>query len=102
MADRLGLHEELVSVLGTRYVYFQPPESVKMNYPCIVYEKQGVNSYYADDAHYIDRTRYNITVIDKDPDSEIAERVFRHFKQCSYDRRYIADNLNHDVLTILY
>jgi len=38
---RIQLHEILCDVLGTRNVYFQPPESVDMNYPAIgIFEKQ--------------------------------------------------------------
>ena len=39
MDRRLQLHEELCSVLGSRNVYFQPPETIKLTYPCIIYSK---------------------------------------------------------------
>ena len=32
MDRRLKLHEELCDILGSRNVYFQPPETVKMKY----------------------------------------------------------------------
>ena len=37
MANRLDLQALLEDLLGSRNVYYQPPESVKMNYPAIVY-----------------------------------------------------------------
>ena len=39
MASRLNLHNSLIEALGTKSVYFQPPESVKLVYPCIIYEE---------------------------------------------------------------
>ena len=39
MKTRYELHEFLCEILGSRNVYFQPPESVKMKYPAIVYER---------------------------------------------------------------
>ena len=35
---RNDLQKLLVEVLGSKNVYFQPPESVKMKYPAIVYQ----------------------------------------------------------------
>ena len=38
MAPRLDLQKLLVELLGSDNVYFQPPPSVQMNYPAIVYK----------------------------------------------------------------
>ena len=40
--DRLILHDELITLLGSSNVYFQPPTSIKMNYPCIIYKLDDV------------------------------------------------------------
>ena len=37
MGTRLELQNKLEELLGSRHVYFQPPESVKMEYPAIKY-----------------------------------------------------------------
>ena len=42
MKTRYELHEFLCEILGSRNVYFQPPESVKMKYPAIVYERTEI------------------------------------------------------------
>ena len=73
MRSRLRLHEELVNILGSRYVYFQPPESIKLNYPCIIYERYDISNTFADDDVYLDPRQYRITVVDKNPDSEIGK-----------------------------
>lgn len=102
MGSRLKLHEELCEILGSRYVYFQPPASVTMTYPCIRYSKGAPNINRANNTIYKNVNRYEITVIDADPDSEIADKILTHFQMCSIDRRYIADNLNHTTLTLYY
>lgn len=102
MGSRLELHEELCIILGTRYVYFQPPASVKMTYPCIRYSKGAPDIKRASNAIYKNTNRYEITVIDADPDSEIADKILAHFQMCSIDRRYTADNLHHTTLTLYY
>ena len=102
MASRLKLHEELCSILGTRYVYFQSPGKSGMVYPCIKYSHSGVNTTRANDKIYNAVNRYELTVIDQNPDSEIYKKILEHFSRCSYDSGYIADNLNHDVLTLYY
>jgi hypothetical protein len=101
MASRLELHEKLVSVLGTRYVYFQPPESIKMKYPAIVYERSGIPNKFANNDVYLQAIRYKVTVVDSDPDSEIVERMSK-FKTARFEKHYVSDGLNHDTFTIYY
>lgn len=99
MKTRLELHEMLCNVLGSRNVYFQPPESVKMKYPAIVYSRSDMPSTFADDLAYLTSGEYLVTLIDKDPDSMILEKLL-NLPQCRYDRHYAADNLNHDIFII--
>ena len=44
-----------------KYVYYQPPESIKMVYPCIVYELDSAYDYWANDKLYTTNYRYSIT-----------------------------------------
>ena len=101
MANRLDLHEILCDILGTRNVYYQPPESVKMTYPAIVYSRNRIENAFANDNVYSQNHSYQVTVIDKDPDSEIVERVSK-LPFCSFDRHFISDNLNHDSFTLYF
>lgn len=98
---RYKLHDILCNVLGSRYVYFQPPESIRMSYPAIVYTRSGINNNFANDSIYTQSTSYTVTVIDEDPDSEIVTKV-ANLQNCHYDRHYTSDGLNHDVFTIYY
>lgn len=97
--DRLELHELLCELLGSRNVYFQPPESVKIKYPAIVYSRNRIENTSADNVIYKQDVSYAITVIDRDPDSEITERIST-IPRIMYDRSYVADNLNHDTFRL--
>lgn len=102
MASRLDLHEELCTLLGSRYVYFQPPSTVKMKYPCIRYSSDGVDVRHANNRVYKNIKRYEGVVIDSNPDSVIADNILTHFEMCSLGSPYIADNLNHFPFTLYY
>ena len=101
MASRPNLQTMLEKLLGSRNVYFQPPESVKMKYPAIVYSRGGIDNVHANDAVYNQSYPYELTVIDANPDSEIVKKVST-LPLCKWDRHYKADNLNHDVFTLYY
>lgn len=102
MASRLNLQKELEEILGSRNVYFQPPESLKLNYPCIVYSLAGMDKQNANDSMYKGVNRYSVVTIDADPDSTIHIRILEHFPMCSFDRSYISDNMNHNSLSLYY
>ncbi|MET0786858.1 MAG: hypothetical protein ABWY25_09145 [Paenisporosarcina sp.] len=101
MARRLELQAVLVNILGTENVYFQPPPSVQMKYPCIVYHRDSELARYADDKPYSRRKRYQVTVIDRDPDGDIGDKI-AELPLCVYDRFYTTDNLNHDVYKLFF
>lgn len=101
MRARTELHKILCGTLGSKNCYFQPPETVKMKYPCIVYSTDRINNTFADDYPYINKKRYSVTVIDPDPDSDIPNQVAQ-IPSCQFDRFYISDNLNHFVFTLYF
>lgn len=101
MHDRIDLHNILVEILGSRNVYFQPPASVKMQYPAIVYSRKNIVSEFANNGLYMLSPHYELILIDKNPDSEFVEKLL-HLPYCHFDRHYEADNLNHDVFTIYH
>lgn len=101
MAPRSELQELLVELLGSSNVYFQPPANIYMDYPCIVYNRNNINIRHADNAPYKHKTRYQVTYIDKNPDSLIPYKL-AELPLCSYDRFFTADNLNHDVFNLFF
>jgi hypothetical protein len=99
----MGSRQDLNTLLLTfsDNVYFQPPPSVQMKYPCIVYNRDRVNTKFADDKPYSHVKRYSVTVIDSNPDSEIPDKIAK-LPMCSFDRFFTADNLNHDVFQLFF
>lgn len=91
----------LERLLGSRNVYFQPPESFKLEYPCIVFERSGIRTDSADNRKYLKHKRYTVTFISKDTDSEIPD-LLSELEYCSFDRRFTSDNLYHDVFTLYF
>ena len=101
MGRQLELQQILVNILGSNNVYFQPPPTLKIKYPCIVYERSSIETIYADDKPYLNHTRYTVTLIGNDPDSEFVKKILE-LPMCSYDRFFTSDNLNHDVFSLYY
>ena len=95
------MHELLCETLGSRNVYFQPPESLKINYPAIVYSRYKIDNTFADNSVYKQEYSYELTLIDDDPDSEAIQKLSL-LPKCRHDRHYKSDNLNHDIFTIYY
>lgn len=96
---RKQLDVMLKAIAGEDHVYYQPPSNVQMRYPAIRYRTIRIATVYADNKAYFLGTQYEIIVIDKNPDSVIAEEVAK-LPRCSSNRFYTADNLNHWVFTI--
>jgi hypothetical protein len=96
---RLSLHELLVGLAP--HVYFQPPSGHLMQYPCIVYSRDGVSSQHADNELYRHAKRYQVTVIDRDPDSDLADKVER-LQYCAFQRSFAAADLHHYVYSLFF
>jgi len=72
-----------------------------MKYPCIVYKRDDEDVIYADNKRYRAKTRYKVTVIDEDPDSDIPDKV-AELPLCAFDRNFSTENLNHDVYNLYF
>lgn len=101
MAPRLDLQAKLRDILGLDNVYFQPPANISLQYPCIIYERARMDMKYADNSTYAHTRRYKVTVIDRNPDSDLVDKIAA-LPLCSHDVFFTADNLNHDVFTLYF
>lgn len=101
MGSRIDLQKMLENILGSDHVYYDPPETVKIKYPAIIYSKDRPQSKRADDSRYQTLTCYNLIFVDRQPDNPIIDTLL-DLPYCSYDRHYASDNLHHDSLTIYY
>lgn len=99
--QRKILHQMLVDILGSNNVYFQPPESFKLKYPCIIYRLAYIDNVYADNIPYLHKRRYSITVIDRDPESIIRDKI-TDLKTCSFERSFTSDDLYHTVFNMTF
>jgi len=100
MGSRLEL-DALLKTLGTNHVYFQPPSGFQMIYPCITYQVSNADTRFADNIPYRYKKRWQITVMDKDPDSSIPGKV-ASLPQCTFDRHFATNGLNHDVFVMWF
>lgn len=101
MVQRLDLQVILVGLLGSRHVYFQPPPSITLVYPCIIYKRRDEDVIHAGNQPYHRRKQYEIKVIDRNPDSLIPDKI-ADLPLCTFDRHYTADDLNHDVYKLFF
>lgn len=102
MAPREHLQTVLETIAGDDpHVYFQPPSSVQMQYPAIVYERNPAKTDAANNKPYRISKQYQVTLIAKDPD-EVLWAALANLPMCSHERFYVADNLNHDVFTLYF
>lgn len=101
MADRPNLQILLENILKSENVYFQPPESLKMKYPAIVYSLSTIENKHADNSVYDSRRRYTVTLITSDPDSRVIGEL-AYLQMCRFNRHYKSNNLNHYVFELYY
>lgn len=101
MAPRTDLQTILESFLDAGKVYFQAPLTVKMEYPCIVYERKAARVTFADNEPYSFEDQYQVTLIDPDPDSDIRRKI-ASLPKCLYETHYTVDGLNHEVFNLYF
>ena len=99
MSNRLTLQTSFEKILGSPNVYYQPPSSVKMSYPAIVYSISNINNTKANNTIYRTMPAYEAILIDKNPDSEFVYEIMK-LPYCRFVRSYKADNLNHFVFNL--
>ena len=101
MAPRPELQTLFEELIGNGNVYFQPPENISMKYPCIMYEREYIQTDHADNEPYMLSNRYLVTVIDRNPDSVIPDKIAA-LRLCAFDRFFKADNLNHTTFKLFF
>ena len=103
MDQYLALRNILLDTLpvGAKNLYFQPPENMKLEYPCIIYGLSDIKTRYANNNPYSVNKMYKITIIDRDPLSVIVDSV-ASLPLSNFDRVFVADELNHFVFNLYY
>lgn len=80
------------------HTYFQPPETIRLIYPCFIYHLKSLPSNYADDAPYLTKILFDVIYISRSPSSSVPALLQRS-AGFSFDRYYSADNLHHYAYT---
>lgn len=110
--NRIDFHNTLLNLMKyydsqgyekylTENIYFQSPENIQIEYPAIVYSRYNIKNRSANNDVYLQGTYYQIVVLDKDPDSEIVNKI-SHFPTVKHSRHFTTSGLNHDVFIIYY
>lgn len=97
MARRVDLQQELTEIVGEGRVFFEPLESTKLRYPCLVYSLSYMYITHADNTPYRHDDRYQLTLITKDPDDDLIGKVAMGLPGVRFDRAYRSGSLHHYV-----
>lgn len=93
----------LQGVLGDDGVaYYQPPENLKLKYPCIVFERSNSRIRHANNLPYQITKRYTATLITKDADNDLYLDRLLMLPMCRHDRHMIREGLVHEYFDIYY
>lgn len=98
---REDLQNLLEELHGSEHVYFQPPETMKIVYPAIIYKLTDIKATFANNARYINRDCYEIVVVSPSFGDSVIRKLLS-LPYCDYVREYKSDNLYHDVLYLYY
>ena len=97
------LQQLLQSVVGEGCkVYYQPPENLKLKYPCIVFNRSRATINHADNYPYRITKRYDITLITIGADNDEYLDKLLELPMCNYDRENIVNGLVHEYLDMYY
>lgn len=86
---------ELSAILHSicEHVYFQPPASKQLIFPCIIYSLDNLDINRADNEVYRLNDTYSITYATRDPDDENIHIIAR-LPMCSMTNTSTMDNLH--------
>lgn len=88
---------------GRGKVYFEPDTNVKLVYPCLIYSISNEEFSYTSNKIYTSIDQYDVTIIDKNPDSTIPKDLVDFgFSRLRFDRSYVYENLHHTVYKLYF
>lgn len=102
MDDRLKLQLILESIDPKAKVYYQPPSSLSIVYPCMIYKDAPSHINRASDGLYRYVRCYELSYISKSPNMEISKEILSRFNYSKMNSSYVSDGLIHSIFTIYY
>ena len=101
MDRRLQLHDLLIDILGSRNVYFQPPDGSTVKYPCIIYSIDDIDINHANNKPYAHKTKYLIKLVDKNIETSTKDKILL-LSTCKFVDHYVSNNLHHFLFNIYF
>lgn len=98
------LRDQLYLVNNTKNVYYNPPSSIRMNFPCFRFELNNIDVKHADNKAYARKPRWAVTYISRNlEDIEVvSKQMLDIFPYCNFDTSFRADNLEHAVFNLYF
>ncbi len=87
-----------VGILGSENVYFDPPESAKIEYPAIIFSREKIWKTEADNVGYLFNDRFEVKFIRKTESGDIVDKLLM-LPYCEHNRSYKASDMYHDAFT---
>lgn len=96
---RLTLHQNLIDALGSSNVYYNPPETIQMKFPAIVYSLDFIDQIHADNKKYIDWTTYKVIVVSNKPDHPAIRKIL-NMEMTRFSTSYTRNGYYHTVIIL--
>lgn len=96
---RLTLHQDLIDALGSSNVYYNPPETIQMKFPAIVYSLDFIEQIHADNKKYIDWTTYKVIVVSKKPDDPVIKKIL-NWEMTRFSTSYTRNGFYHTAIIL--
>lgn len=90
---RMSLQAHLKTLIPN--VYFQPPENLKLKFPCIVYSRSRIDVTRANNKPYKLDHGYKLLYITRDPDDSLIDTLLEE-DYCRFVRQFVSEGLYHN------
>lgn len=97
---RIKFHNKLKEVLGNNNVYYNPPSTTKLQYPCIIYNLSDIRTNKANNNVYLLDHVYQVTLIGAKVTDDTKDKILTEIPYSNFNRSYINNGLYHYVYTI--
>lgn len=93
--------QKILEDLSGVNVYFQPPQSIRISYPAIIYSLSNISHTNANNNTYTIEHEYKIVLVDKNPDSKTIEKLMT-LPRIRFADQYVKDGLYYNSFYIYY
>ena len=93
--------QKILEDLSGVNVYFQPPQSIRISYPAIIYSLSNISHTNANNNTYTIDHEYKIVLVDKNPDSKTIEKLMT-LPRIRFADQYAKDGLYYNSFYIYY